>query len=290
MRVRGFPAPLYPKYRLKNTNLLHQIKHTPRNIYHQSLVLQNIFSAPAASIYLNLGSKDSNNKRYNGSLEINAVFVLVIATGTFTNSLLLSRQQASLKSNHTATQGLLQWKTSALFGTEFPSRCKSMVNERLGKTNDYDKWGSSITTTILTLLPTLLTFGPVPTAKFSNLMALSPMVVLVTARMTLGLPVRSIEPFHRVITVRNFTPDGGVASYGVVDGDGSGSSGGKVMRGLHHRRIRGLSELHGWYTGNPTLIALQRRVFRPKRSSTIGKTSLWIIFFGGALLPILLDC
>ncbi|KAF8243570.1 hypothetical protein K440DRAFT_54711 [Wilcoxina mikolae CBS 423.85] len=173
------------------------------------------------------------------------LFVLAIATGTFTNSLLLSHQEALSKSNDTATQGPLQWKTSTLFGTEFPSRCKSLVNERLEKTSDYDKWGSSIATTILNLLPTLLTFGPVPTAKLSNLMALSPMVALVTAGMTLGLPVRSIEPFHRVITVRDLAPDGGVASYGVVGGSGGGGgsggdgSGGTVVRGLHHRQIGG---------------------------------------------------
>lgn len=85
----------------------------------------------------------------------------------------------------------------------------------LSVTNEASKWGSAAATTIMTLLPTLLTLAPLPTANIRDLMYLSPAAALWTAGFTLGLNVQSLSlvPPERIIRVDQLASDGGLINY-----------------------------------------------------------------------------
>ncbi|KAI5782151.1 hypothetical protein FPQ18DRAFT_421783 [Pyronema domesticum] len=81
------------------------------------------------------------------------------------------------------------------------------MNDVLSSTSEYDKAGSSASISLLTLLPALLVLGPIPASKMSNLLVLSPMMGLITADLTLGIPVKSVSPAAMVIKVKDLSLD-----------------------------------------------------------------------------------
>jgi hypothetical protein len=92
------------------------------------------------------------------------LLILVLGTNAFTSNLLLPRQETSSKYNDTISK-VWGWGNS-LLGTEHPSICAGEINLLLKQTGDYNKWGSAVTATILTLLPALLTVGPYQLRNF----------------------------------------------------------------------------------------------------------------------------
>ncbi|KAF8538332.1 hypothetical protein BDD12DRAFT_981630 [Trichophaea hybrida] len=93
-------------------------------------------------------------------------------------------------------------------GLGMPAVCEIDVNGLLGHTSEVDKCGSAAATTIFTLLPSLLTFTPLPTASIDTLFYLSPTAAFLTAGMTLGLPIQhrsTINP-ENIISATELAP------------------------------------------------------------------------------------
>ncbi|KAI5808335.1 hypothetical protein BZA77DRAFT_25423 [Pyronema omphalodes] len=152
-------------------------------------------------------------------------------------------------------------------GVEIKPPCWSEMNDILSNTSEYDKVGSSASISLLALLPAVLVLGPVPTAELSNLFIFSPMMGIVTAGMTLGLPVKSVSPTASVIKVKDlFLPDGSrnndnlIATYGLVSSS--------VTAGLrHHSPVTRLDQFHRWYSLPTPFAKLRQQVFTLQSSS-----------------------
>lgn len=71
--------------------------------------------------------------------------------------------------------------------------CINDASKGLGSASEFDKAASSAATTILTLVPALLTFAPLPAAPLRELLYLSSIAAFWTALMRLGLPVSNSE-------------------------------------------------------------------------------------------------
>lgn len=150
--------------------------------------------------------------------------------------------------------------------------CNDWVEANMRSQTDYKKWEISAANVLLTLLPALLMFSPLPTAHLSALMALNPPAALVTCGMMLFLPVQSTWPSHQVLKARNLRSDGIISSYGIVS----------RHEGLRHVQIQGIRALHTWYTPgteDSSLLDLQRRVLRPKQRFTMYGVVSWTIIF-----------
>ena len=74
-----------------------------------------------------------------------------------------------------------------------PWSCKDWYNEQLENATEADKAGSSAASTIMALLPTLLSFAPIITPRIGLLTALSFTHGFIAAAFTFGLPVRQLE-------------------------------------------------------------------------------------------------
>lgn len=70
--------------------------------------------------------------------------------------------------------------------------CRPFMNDWLGNTSEYDKVASAAATTVMTLLPALLTYASLPTARVRGLLFFNIESAMWTAAMTFGLGIRSI--------------------------------------------------------------------------------------------------
>jgi hypothetical protein len=75
-----------------------------------------------------------------------------------------------------------------------------LFEKGLNRTSEYDKWGSTVATTILTLLPTILTYAPLPSADINELYCLDRSMAFWASAMTFALPIefkRITPPGHK---------------------------------------------------------------------------------------------
>jgi len=89
-------------------------------------------------------------------------------------------------------------------GIPLNKACFNVTNTFLSDTSELNKGGFAAGTTLMTLLPSLLTFAPMPTAKIRDSMYTSPWLALFTAGLTFGLP---ITQYSSVLDQRTFRPD-----------------------------------------------------------------------------------
>lgn len=153
--------------------------------------------------------------------------------------------------------------------------CWQEINDLLKKTNENDEWVSVASVALLTFLPAFLAFSPIPMPSISNLLVFGPLAALVMAGMTLGIPAHSTEPSYRVLKARDLAPYGKIASLGIT--------GSEIGRSQHCRASR-WNEIYQWYTGNPNLTAIRRRVLRYKapclvKGLSVGLTTLYSYSF-----------
>lgn len=160
-------------------------------------------------------------------------------------------------------------------GTGIHNACEAKINKVLQDTSEYNKWGSTVATTIISLLPALLSFAPLPTANIRDLLYLSPTAACFTAAATLGLPVRTFSPLSksRVISAKSLLSDGLTAAvYGIQP----------LSPGVMHQPI-GMELLHRWYRPdaiNNVLFQLQKKGFALSRNASIMKVVGLIFLFG----------
>ena len=87
-----------------------------------------------------------------------------------------------------------------MWGQE-PWACEAQYNSQLENATEFDKAGSSSASTIMALLPALLAFAPIVTAKIGLLRNLSLSHGFIAAAFTFGLPVQQLE----IMTTRSVT-------------------------------------------------------------------------------------
>jgi len=82
--------------------------------------------------------------------------------------------------------------------------CAGDITSQLNDTSEINKAGSAAAATLLTLLPALLTFAPLPTANIRELVFVSPWLAFITAGVMLGLPVKqsSVLALERILSAR----------------------------------------------------------------------------------------
>lgn len=97
-----------------------------------------------------------------------------------------------------------------------PQSCSQDIDQQLNDTPEVSKVASSAASTIMTLLPALLTFAPFPTASISALLAVSTGAALLTSGMGLGLPVTSIYTLSKdkIISVKELCTEDIIRRYG----------------------------------------------------------------------------
>ena len=76
-------------------------------------------------------------------------------------------------------------------------QCIEEYNEIYTNTSEYSKLGSAAATTIMALLPSLLTFGPLRNADISMLMHLDIGAALGASMLTFGLPVQALTTLSK---------------------------------------------------------------------------------------------
>ena len=74
-------------------------------------------------------------------------------------------------------------------GPYLDKACANVTNTYLTGTSELNKAAFAAGTTLMTLLPSLLTFAPLPTAKIRDSMCTSPWLAMFTAGFIFGLPV-----------------------------------------------------------------------------------------------------
>lgn len=108
--------------------------------------------------------------------------------------------------------------TIGIAGVGFGVACRSWDNFYLSETTDFDKLASAVASTIMTLIPALLTFAPLPTARIRYLHFFSTEAAGFTAAMTLGLYSRSISTLakSRMVKAKDLCTGAMVALYGTL--------------------------------------------------------------------------
>ena len=89
-------------------------------------------------------------------------------------------------------------------GVPFNEECANSTNTYLNDTSELNKGAFAAGTTLMTLLPSLLTFAPIPTAKIRDSIHTSPWLTLFTAGLIFGLPVTQ---YSSVPGQRSFEPE-----------------------------------------------------------------------------------
>ncbi|KAF8244637.1 hypothetical protein K440DRAFT_635860 [Wilcoxina mikolae CBS 423.85] len=84
--------------------------------------------------------------------------------------------------------------------------CVNTTNKHIQDASELNKVGAAAATTIMTLLPALLTFALIPTANIRDLIYTSPWLAFWTAWMTFGLPVVQLDSVSssKIITASDF--------------------------------------------------------------------------------------
>lgn len=76
---------------------------------------------------------------------------------------------------------------TGVHGVGVPVECRRRFNMFLDESSQYDQIGMSVSTTLMALVPTLLSFAPLPMAEIRSLLYFNTELALLTAAMTLGL-------------------------------------------------------------------------------------------------------
>lgn len=76
---------------------------------------------------------------------------------------------------------------TGVHGVGVPVECRRRFNMFLDGSSQYDQIGMSVSTTLMALVPTLLSFAPLPMAEIRSLLYFNTELALLTAAMTLGL-------------------------------------------------------------------------------------------------------
>lgn len=161
-------------------------------------------------------------------------------------------------------------------GTGIHNACEAKINKVLQDTSEYNKWGSTVATTIISLLPALLSFAPLPTANIRDLLYLSPTAACFTAATTLGLPVRTFSPLSksRITRAKDLRSDGLIAAaYGTQ----------ALSRRVMHQQPTGMESFYRWYrpdATNNTFFQFQRKGLLLSRNAPIIKVVGCIFMFG----------
>ena len=71
--------------------------------------------------------------------------------------------------------------------------CEGFLNDLLDNSTELDKVGYSVGSTIIALLPSMLAFAPIVTARIGLLSNLSHCHGVIAAGFTFGLPVEQLE-------------------------------------------------------------------------------------------------
>jgi hypothetical protein len=74
-----------------------------------------------------------------------------------------------------------------IWGIGIPVACREGMNSYLLNSSEFDKIGSAAGTTIVTLIPALLSFAPLGMARVGHLIFFNTEIAMMTAAMTLGL-------------------------------------------------------------------------------------------------------
>lgn len=80
-----------------------------------------------------------------------------------------------------------------IWGVGIPVPCRPDGNRILDSTSEFDKVASAVASTIMFLVPTLLSFADLPTASIKNLLSFNTEAAFCTAAMTLGLRNKSLS-------------------------------------------------------------------------------------------------
>jgi hypothetical protein len=91
-------------------------------------------------------------------------------------------------------------------GFNLNKACANDRNSALVNTSELDKVGSAAAATIFTLLPSLLTFAPMLTARISHLIYSSPLIAFLTGGVIFGFPVAQYDVVQeqRIFTADEF--------------------------------------------------------------------------------------
>ncbi|KAI9823344.1 MAG: hypothetical protein M1832_002568 [Thelocarpon impressellum] len=133
------------------------------------------------------------------------------------------------------------------FGVGYDWSCRPTINKVLESVDEFSKTGTNAVTTLMTLIPTLLTIGNLYVPRSSEAFGTSFFVGLASAAFGLGLPVQSIGsiPHKQTIDLHRLPPE----DYETI------FMYGKAVRGAANRNPNWatfeapLSELHGWFLG-----------------------------------------
>ena len=87
-------------------------------------------------------------------------------------------------------------------GVGFRTPCRQEIDDMMASMSEFDKAASAAAATILTLLPALLTFAPIPTANLRELMYISWSLAFWTGGMTFGLPVSQKSTISRAKIIK----------------------------------------------------------------------------------------
>ncbi|KAK5951604.1 hypothetical protein OHC33_007282 [Knufia fluminis] len=104
----------------------------------------------------------------------------------------LNKQQVIAEQNKTVSYYRL---ISDYLGVGFPvnDTCRANINMALGSGDEFNKAGMNAATTLMALIPALLTIGNLFVPRSSEVFASSFLVGIMSAMFSLGLPVRSIS-------------------------------------------------------------------------------------------------
>lgn len=95
-------------------------------------------------------------------------------------------------------------------------RCQEVNNEILVQATEINKVVGAAATTLMTLLPALLVFGPFPTAEIRAMLPYSTGAALITAGFTLGLATSNIATVgkNRILRVADLCSEATIHLYG----------------------------------------------------------------------------
>lgn len=94
--------------------------------------------------------------------------------------------------------------------------CQDSTNNLVANMTETDKVAGAAGTTLMTLLPALLVFGPFPTAEISTMIAFSTWPALITSGFTLGLAASKMVTLgkNRILRVMDLCTQGMIEYYG----------------------------------------------------------------------------
>lgn len=105
---------------------------------------------------------------------------------------------------------------TGIWGVGIDVFCRPTYNYALVNTSEFDKVASAVASTIMVLVPALLSFAPLPTASIRTLLYFNIEAALCSAAMTLGLYNKSLSTLRSiaVLKVKDFCDERTISLYG----------------------------------------------------------------------------